>query len=146
ISSSLPASSAARTHRGDLLADRLIHDYMALDALCEDIVAYKGSGKRFAALFVPQIGHAPWFDLYGRSSIVERGRDLMILQDEWLAEIVSLLDGNGWLEETVIVLTSDHGIRTRVEDPALEAGTVSGYSFEVPLVIFAPGTLRAMRI
>src|SRR5690606_29100883 len=35
IISSLPAASPARTNRGDLLADRLIHDYMALDALCE---------------------------------------------------------------------------------------------------------------
>src|SRR5690606_17160315 len=95
--SALPKTSPARLHRGDLLADRLTHDYMALDALCEDIVKHKRARQRFAALFVPQVGHAPWFDLYGRESIVDRGRDLMVLQDEWLAEIVGLLEVNGWL-------------------------------------------------
>lgn len=141
----LPADSPARLKRGALLENRLTHDLMALDAMIADIVASKQSGKRFVALFAPQIGHAPWFDLYGRESVVERGHDIMILQDAWLAEIVARLTENGWLDQTVIVVTADHGIRTRVEDPDLPSGTITGYSFEVPLVVFAPGTLTAMR-
>jgi hypothetical protein len=141
----LPADSPARRERAALLADRLTHDLMALDAMLTDIVARKRAGERFITLFVPQIGHAPWFDLYGRDSVVERGRDVMILQDAWLAEIVQRLAEGGWLDDTVIVVTSDHGVRTRVEDPGLPSGTITGYSFEVPLVIFAPGTLTAMR-
>lgn len=141
----LPADSPARRDRAALLEERLTHDLMALDAMIADIVASKQAGERFVTLFVPQIGHAPWFDLYGRESIVARGRDVMILQDAWLAEIVARLAEGGWLDETVIVVTADHGIRTRVEDPGLPSGTITGYSFEVPLVIFAPGTLTAMR-
>lgn len=141
----LPAGSPARNLRGALLEDRLIHDYMALDAMIADIVANKRAGKRFAALFLPQIGHAPWFDLYGKKSVVERGRDLMILQDAWLAEVETVLAEHGWLDETVIVVTADHGIRTRVEDPELPSGTITGYSYHVPLVVFAPGTLTATR-
>jgi hypothetical protein len=142
---SLPANSPARRERGALLEDRLTHDHMALDAMIADIVASKRAGERFVSLFVPQLGHAPWFDLYGRDSVIARGRDVMILQDAWLAEIVARLAENGWLDETVIVVTADHGIRTRVEDPGLPSGTITGYSFEVPLVVFAPGTLTAMR-
>lgn len=141
----LPADSPARRERGALLEERLTHDHMALDAMLADIVASKQAGERFVSLFVPQVGHAPWFDLYGRDSVVARGRDIMILQDAWLAEIVARLAQSGWLEETVIVVTADHGIRTRVEDPGLPSGTITGYSFEVPLVVFAPGTLTAMR-
>ncbi|HNR22880.1 MAG TPA: sulfatase-like hydrolase/transferase [Steroidobacteraceae bacterium] len=141
----LPADSPARRERAALLADRLTHDLMALDAMLTDIVASKQAGERFVTLFVPQIGHAPWFDLYGRESVVERGRDVMILQDAWLAEIVTRLAEGDWLDDTVIVVTADHGVRTRVEDPGLPSGTITDYSFEVPLVIFAPGTLTAMR-
>jgi arylsulfatase A-like enzyme len=38
-------------------------------------------------------------------------------------------------------MTSDHGIRTRAEDPALPVGTISDYMFRVPLVVYAPQTL-----
>ncbi len=138
---SLPENSPAKVERGGLFVNRLTRDHMALDALLADIVEYKRAKRRFVAIFLPQIGHAPWFDLYGRSSVPERGRDVMRLHDSWLQEIVALLAENGWLEETLIVLTSDHGIRTRVEDPALQAGTLSSYSFHVPLMVFAPGTL-----
>jgi len=141
----LPANSPARREHGALLEDRLIRDYMALDAMLGDILENKRNGRRFVALFMPQLGHAPWLNLYGRQSVVERGRDLMILQDAWLAEIIALLKQQGWLNDTVIAVTADHGIRTRAEDPALPSGTITNYSFQVPLVVYAPGSLNAMR-
>lgn len=140
---SLPEDSPALRQRA-VLEDRLARDYMALQTMIDDIVDYKRTDRRFLSMFLPQIGHAPWFDLFGRDSTVERGRDLMILQDAWIAELVAMLQENGWLDETIIVVTADHGIRTRVEDPALPSGTLSDYTYEVPLVVFAPSTLSAM--
>lgn len=66
----------------------------------------------------------------------------MRLQDKWLAEIISLLELNGWLKDTIIVVTADHGIRTRVEDPSFEGGKISNYSFNVPLLIYAPNSIH----
>ena len=70
-----------------------------------------------------------------------RGRALMLLQDSWLKEIVDQVRAAGRLQRTIIALTGDHGVRARAEDPALEPGTISDYTFRVPLLIHAPQTL-----
>lgn len=142
---SLPADSPAVAGRRASLEERLVRDLMALDKMKEDIIAQKTANRRFVAAFMPQIGHAPWFDLYGHDAVVDRGRALTALQDGWLLEIAGFLRERGWLENTVIVLTGDHGVRTRVDDPAFESGVLTEYTFNVPLLIFAPGTLTETR-
>jgi arylsulfatase A-like enzyme len=92
-------------------------------------------------MFFPQIGHAPWIALRPTDSVLERGRAVVLLQDEWLKEIVETVRGLGRLEHTVIAVTADHGIRTRAEDPALPVGRISDYMFRVPLLVYAPQTL-----
>ncbi len=119
-------------------------DLTALHALKTDIAAFKKSGQRFAAAIMPQIGHAPWLDVRGAGADQPaRGRALMAIQDAWLGEILGVLRANGSLDTTLIVVTSDHGIRTRVEDPGFKGGTISDYSFHVPLLVYAPTALRA---
>lgn len=118
-------------------------DLIALEALKADVLAFKRSGQRFAAAYMPQLGHGPWPDLrvYGNDHPA-RGRALMAIQDAWLGEVLDVLREAGALESTVIVVTADHGIRTRREDPAFHGGTISDYSFHVPLVVYAPPALR----
>ena len=41
------------------------------------------------------------------------------IQEEWLGELVEVIDSAGKLEKTTIVITGDHGIRTEREDPSL---------------------------
>ena len=67
----------------------------------------------------------------------------MAIQDAWIGEILDVLRTTGSLDTTVIVVTSDHGIRTRVEDPGFRGGTISDYSFHVPLLVYAPTALPA---
>jgi hypothetical protein len=118
-------------------------DRTALEALKTDIIDFKKRGERFAAAFLPQIGHGPWPDLRGHGNdYPARGRTLMAMQDVWIGEILDVLRATGTLERTVIVVTSDHGIRTRREDPAFAGGTISDYSFHVPLLVYAPGAVR----
>jgi hypothetical protein len=122
--------------------ERLAQDLAAFDRLSTDVLEMKRRGQRFAALYLPQIGHAPWFDLDGVENVVDRGAAVMRLQDMWLEELVESLRAEGRLESTVIVVTADHGVRTKNEDASFEGGVISDYSFHVPLVIYAPNAAQ----
>jgi arylsulfatase A-like enzyme len=75
--------------------------------------------------------------------VLARGRTLMQLQDGWLEELADTIRSVGRVDRTVIVMTADHGVRTRAEDPALAIGRISDYTFRVPLLVYAPNTLTA---
>lgn len=125
----------------DLLRDRLVNDFQAMEKMKADIAAAIKAGQRYSMIFFPEVGHGPWLALDGEESVIARGRALMMLQDSWLKEIVDQLRGMGRLERTIIALTGDHGVRTKAEDPALQPGTISDYMFRVPLLVYAPQTL-----
>ena len=76
----------------------------------------------------------------------ERGRALMRLQDEWLGELVSVLEKNHMLSNTIIVVTSDHGVRDKVDDPAFNIGMIDEYSYHVPLMIYCPALPKRVDI
>ncbi len=122
----------------------LTHDLAALESLKREITKNKKDGKRFVTAFLPQIGHGPWFDVEDNGDdYLARGKAISKLQDRWLGQILQLLRENSWLENTVIVLTGDHGIRIKKEDPKFVPGKISDYSFHVPLLIFAPNALNS---
>jgi len=125
--------------------ERLAQDLAAFEQLSTDVLEMKRRGQRFMALYLPQIGHAPWFDLDGTEDVVARGAAVMRLQDLWLGELVETLRSEGRLDSTVIVVTSDHGVRTKNEDPSFDGGTISDYSFHVPLVVYAPNAAPQTR-
>jgi hypothetical protein len=124
-----------------VLRNRLVADFQAMEQMKSDIAAAINAGQRYCVVFFPEIGHGPWLDLHENESVRARGRALMLLQDTWLKEIVDQVRGAGRLQRTIIALTGDHGVRTRAEDPALKPGTLSDYTFRVPLLIYAPQTL-----
>jgi arylsulfatase A-like enzyme len=121
-------------------------DSDTLSLLKNDMEDWLTRDRRFAVAFLPQQGHGPWPDVSPDKhlkSIVARGRVIMAMQDSYLGELVELLEKHHRLERTLIVVTADHGIRTRVEDPSLQGGMVDDYSFHVPLLIYAPQVLRS---
>lgn len=120
-------------------------DLMALEKMKSDIVRFRREGKRFAAIFLPQIGHGPWPNYASHSDVVDQGAEIILMQHRWLDEIVQLLEENGGLNDSIILLTSDHGVRTRTEDPAFDAGKISDYSFNVPFLLFAPKAIRSLQ-
>jgi hypothetical protein len=126
----------------NLLHTRLVQDFQALEKLKADIVSASLGRKRFCMAFLPQVAHGPWIALHDETTVLQRGHDLMLLEDQWLREIVDTLRKAGQLDHTIIVFTADHGIRTRAEDPALPIGKISDYMFRVPLMIYAPHALR----
>lgn len=124
------------------LHKKLALDFQALAKLKQDIVDAAQTHQRFVMGFFPQIGHGPWIALHNEPTVLARGRHLMLLQDQWLAELVDTLRKTGQLDHTIIVFTADHGIRTRKEDPSLPVGKISDYMFRVPLLIYAPHSLQ----
>jgi phosphoglycerol transferase MdoB-like AlkP superfamily enzyme len=121
-------------------------DSDTLSLIEKDMEDWLGRDHRFAVAFVPQQGHGPWPDVSADehlTSIAARGRAIMAMQDAYLGELVELLEKHHRLERTIIVVTADHGIRTRVEDPSLQGGMIDDYSFHVPLLIYAPQVLQS---
>jgi len=125
------------------LERRLRSDFQALEKMKLEIAAAIRARQRYVVMFFPEIGHGPWLPLHGEASVLDRGRALMELQDQWLREVLDLLESLGRLEHTVVVLTSDHGVRTKAEDPSLPVGWISDYMFGVPLLVYAPQTLTS---
>ena len=106
--------------------------------------AWGQRGERFAGIFLPQIGHAPWADFTdGKGDLIARGRKLIAMQDAWLGEILDQLAADGRLEKTLIVVVGDHGTRNTMENPDLLPGIVDVHSFHVPLLIYAPTAIEA---
>jgi hypothetical protein len=125
-------------------AIRAGQDLAALALLKVEIAQWFKERRPFAAVFVPQVGHLPWPDAVPVSeegNILKRGRAVLAWQDAWLGEVLDLLEQTDQLENTVIVITGDHGIRTRREDPNFIGGTTDEYSYHVPFRLFAPKAL-----
>jgi len=124
---------------------RRLRDQASFDLLLHDLSGWIATGQRYAAVFLPQLGHAPWPDISPDQSVhapVRRARTLARQQDRWLGDLIRLLEGSGRLQSTVIVVVGDHGIRTHQEDPGYSGGKIDDYSFHVPALIYAPRALR----
>src|SRR5664280_390116 len=124
--------------------EKIVIDRGALQMLETDIQKMNSSGKRFAFAFVPNVGHGPWPDMSNdgdREGVAERGRALMRLQDAWLGELLQVLEKNKMLSNTMIVVTGDHGIRDKTEDPTFVPGMIDEYSFHVPLLVYSQGAI-----
>jgi hypothetical protein len=122
---------------GDALSGPVGADNRTFERLIDDIERWAGSKQQFAAVFLPQIGHGPWSSSLG-GTVQERGANVVMQQLDWLVRIIEVLRSAGQLEDTVIVLTGDHGLRTSMEDARVKVGMIDWYSFHVPLLIYAP--------
>lgn len=107
-----------------------------------DLRNWLESNQRFAAVYLPQIGHAPWNDRPSSRSVRLHGKLVGQEQDRWLSEIVDLLRSHNRLERTTILLVGDHGIRTTIEDPEFVPGMIDSYSFQVPLLLYSARAFR----
>lgn len=123
---------------------RLARDKTALENMINDISEWVGNNQRYAVMYLPQVGHAPWpefADISSSGGTIARGKATIALQDELLGNLLTLLEKSGRLENTIILVTGDHGVRTRVEDPAFSGSIIDPYSFQVPCLLYAPTAL-----
>lgn len=71
----------------------------------------------------------------------------MSLQDHWIGQITDKLKELGIFENTVIVITSDHGLRTITEYSAMDINVINEASYGVPFLLYAPNSLKqAMKL
>jgi hypothetical protein len=136
-----PYEKVAWQHRRDL-------DLLALGELKRSIFDWNRRNQRYVAVFCPQVGHAPWPDVSGlgaSASKLQLGEELVALEDRWIGEILALLKSTDRLNKTLLIVTGDHGIRTRVEDPALRLGVLQDYTFNVPFLLYAPGVFHGAK-
>jgi phosphoglycerol transferase MdoB-like AlkP superfamily enzyme len=130
------------TPSGKEEADVLIRDQAALDEMKTDITTWVRANRRYATVILPQIGHAPWRNMDGHSRTkFERGRSVIRYQDQYLGQLINHLESLGRLEKTIIVVTGDHGIRSRREGAEFRPGMVGDASFRVPMVLYCPPAL-----
>ncbi len=139
------SSLASGYDLSDWKGTRVGRDVAGLNLMKLDLERWLTKGDKFAAVFLPQIGHAPWPDAPqsgDENNIPKRGRAILARQDAWLGELLQLLERHRQLQQTLIVIVGDHGIRMRYEDPSSGVGTtIDDYGFHVPLTIYAPQAL-----
>jgi len=117
----------------------LASDLKAWERLRADVLSWKSSDVRFAVAFAPQVGHGPWPRLLDSRNALDQGGILIALQLAWLRDFLKQLAADGYLENTIVVITGDHGPRTKTEYPELEGGVLTEISLNVPFALFAPG-------
>jgi phosphoglycerol transferase MdoB-like AlkP superfamily enzyme len=125
------------------------NDHRGLLALREDIRNWTAKGQKFAAAYFPEIGHDPYRQLDGQPSmpLLQRGHALAVLQDAWLGELLDELQRDGALDNTIIVFTSDHGMRWTPGDQEgqvvlVSEGRLEDIELRVPMLIYVPGVLQ----
>lgn len=125
-------------------AARVGADVDTLHLLEAHLEQWTSSHDKFVAAFLPQIAHSPYPDGEAGNTAADlqrRGQRILGREDAWLGEIVSLLQKHGQLDNTIIVVVGDHGLRSIEENPDLIRGTIDETAFHVPLLIYAPRAL-----
>src|SRR5262249_25104843 len=82
----------------DLAARRRRLDRAARKEMIKDLDGWNKKGQRYAALFLPQIGHGPWIDFTGGragNDLKARDRKILSIEDGWLGEVLDVLKRNG---------------------------------------------------
>ncbi len=133
-------------HPSTSVHDRLYYDLMAKKKMEDDILGWKMSNKRFISLFLPQLSHGPWLDLYNQKEIDRKGRNLVFLQLKWIDDFITVLEQKQLLKNTIILITSDHGVRTKEEYPELPVGMTNRYSFNVPFLLYLPDLFQSKKL
>lgn len=119
----------------------LLFDLMAWHRMRADIADWTREGTPFVAMFAPQIGHGPWLNLADSSDFDRREQHIARLQMKWLSGLVQQLRESGALERTIIVVTADHGPRTKAEYPTLVHGAITATSMRVPLMVYSAAAI-----
>lgn len=123
----------------DKISQVILKDKLALDTMINEIKFNIKNEQPYAYVFAPQVGHGPWPDISGHAKDTQdKGRAIIALQDEWIGELIDELKNSNKLQDTVILITGDHGIRTRKEDPIFPGNVIDEYSYKVPFILHAP--------
>lgn len=126
------------------------NDLEVMHSLENDIRNWTRNGHRFAAAYFPEVGHDPYRSVAGckTPASIECAHAIAVVEDAWLGEMLRELQRDGVLNNTLIVVTGDHGMRfvsmaVPDADPNLPIQpTLDETMLRVPMLIYAPGVLQ----
>jgi hypothetical protein len=122
-------------------------DERVLGKMLEQIATAKKYGQPFVYAILPQITHGPWLpEGASKEALYEEGRRRLKQLDASLAAVVGALKKSGVYQDTVIVVTADHGLRTRKEAEFLKTGVLNEVSYHVPMLIHDPRMNKSVEI
>jgi phosphoglycerol transferase MdoB-like AlkP superfamily enzyme len=125
--------------------ERVTADLDSLQLLESQMDAWMKRGDHFAVAFLPQIAHSPYPDNQTGTSAEDmqrRGQAILVQEDAWLGQLMDLVKKDGQLDNTIVVVLGDHGLRSLSENPDIRRGTIDETAFHVPLIIHAPRALN----
>ena len=122
-------------------------DELVLHKLIDNISLAAANKMPFAYAYLPQLTHGPWLPPgASKEQLYSEGLDRLKQLDKSLAAIVAALKQKGLYRETVIVVTADHGLRTRKEAGFLKTTVLNDVSYHVPMIVHDPLMNRAVTI
>jgi arylsulfatase A-like enzyme len=116
--------------------------------MIEDVARFTRDSIPFLIYAASSVGHAPYPNLGNVSNsdpLVdrrERVRAIAKFLDSQIGTLVSALDSLKVLENTILVVTGDHGVRNKTEDPTLDMRFSNEESFRVPFLMHYPAAFH----
>jgi len=110
----------------------------------QSILAAEAHGTKAMVFVATILGHYPWRTPTGAEG-QPNGKKLALMArdlDSCVGEFLRALQSHGLADDVVVVVTGDHGFRTRSEFASVGENLQFGDSeFNVPLLLYAPGVL-----
>jgi arylsulfatase A-like enzyme len=121
-------------------------DRAMFDRVIGDLEQLQADGKPFMFAVLTTLGHSPYPDLRSAADraarpVAERAElvgEIRRFADTQIGRIVDSLRRAGALEDTILVITGDHGVRSIPDDPRLDLRVLNEASFHVPLIVHYP--------
>jgi arylsulfatase A-like enzyme len=115
-----------------------------------DIAEFNKTHKPFFLSLVASIGHAPFSDIRPPEEIAQAPNptrkvlidNLAAFQDQLIGALLDKLKQFNLLDDTILLITGDHGPRTRLDDPDLDLIFANEESYHVPLLIYCPAIFQ----
>jgi hypothetical protein len=141
----IDSESLAQPDTRDLYEKNLRKDESALAAVRDAVLAANRRGRKALTFLSTMLGHYEWKArpgderLPGREKILGMCRDY----DRMIGGLLDALEKEGLGRDIILVVTGDHGLRNEAEFDSLhEPMLLGGVSFNVPLLVYAPGLLK----
>lgn len=122
-------------------------DEQVMSSLVDRIARSAASGTPFVYAILPQISHGPWLAAgANRDALYREGAGRLRELDKGLGRLVAALKQAGVYDNTVVVVTADHGLRTRKEADFLSTEVLNSASYHVPMIIHDPALGKTQTI
>ena len=130
--------------------ERINREVAMFERISNDIEQLSMNDTPYFLAIATAIGHGPYPDTLHYKTGKKRQNptrdelvsDLAEFMDDLIGLIIGRLEKLGLLHETIIMITGDHGVRSKVDDSRMDLRFLNEQSFHVPLLIYCPMTLK----